>query len=133
MTLVVDSSVILAALLQGGASSGRWAENVVTSDALAAPHHLHAEVAGVLRRRTLAGEISDEVASTAYAALLAMTFELHPYEPFALRVWELRHTVTVKDAWFIALAEWLEAPLATLDMRLTRAPGPRCQFVTPGA
>ncbi len=35
------------------------------------------------------------------------------------------------DACYVALAELLGAPLVTLDRRLTRAPGPRCVFLTP--
>jgi|GEM_PF-6387736 hypothetical protein len=34
------------------------------------------------------------------------------------------------DAWYVALAESLGATLATVDMKLSAAPGPRCAFVT---
>ncbi len=54
-----------------------------------------------------------------------------PYEPFADRVWQLRHSVTPYDAWYVAIAEAFEVPLATLDHRLANAPGPRCSFSTP--
>ena len=37
-------------------------------------------------------------------------------------------TVTPADAWYVALAESLDAPLATLDDRLSRAPGCQCAF-----
>ena len=47
------------------------------------------------------------------------------------RVWELRSTVTAYDAWYVALAETLDATLATLDEKLSRATGPRCAFVVP--
>jgi predicted nucleic acid-binding protein len=130
VTLVADSSVVVAALVQRG-SEATWAEEVLSSDSIAAPAVLHSEVATVLRRRMLAGEMSDDLATGAYIRLLAQTFDLHDYEPLATRIWELRHTVTIKDAWFVALAESLNAPLATLDLRLTRAPGPRCRFLTP--
>jgi len=130
MTLVVDSSVVLAALLSEGAD-GAWAESLLASEVLVAPHQLHAEVAGVLRRRTLAGEITDVTGSAAHAALLAMSFDLYSYEAYAPRIWQLRHTVTIKDAWYVAIAESLGVSLATLDLRLTRAPGPRCEFLTP--
>jgi predicted nucleic acid-binding protein len=56
--------------------------------------------------------------------------DLFPYDPFADRVWELRQNVTAYDAWHVALAESLSAPLATLDGRLRRAVGPRCSFLT---
>jgi hypothetical protein len=51
--------------------------------------------------------------------------ELFAYEPFAPRVWELRQNVTAYDGWYVALAELLGATLATLDVRLTKAAGPR--------
>jgi predicted nucleic acid-binding protein len=46
-------------------------------------------------------------------------------------VWELRENVTAYDGWYVALAESLGARLATLDVRLTKASGPRCAFTTP--
>lgn len=39
--------------------------------------------------------------------------------------------VTAYDAWYVALAESLDAKLATLDWRLARTPGCRCPFETP--
>lgn len=59
--------------------------------------------------------------------------ELFPYAPFASRVWELREDVTCYDAWYVAIAEALSAPLATLDARLANAPGPRCRFAVTAA
>ena len=130
MTLVVDASVVVAALVDGG-PDGAWAEEVLLRDHLAAPHLLPVEVANMLRRATLAGHLSADTASLAHADLLALPLELFPYEPFAPRVWDLRTTVTSYDAWYVALAETLSAPLATLDERLAKAPGPTCEFVLP--
>lgn len=130
MTLVADASVVAAALVDSG-PDGRWAEGVLMSDHLAAPHLMPVEVANILRRALLAREISDDTASLAHADLLALNVELVPYEPFAERVWGLRANVTAYDAWYVAVAEALEAKLATLDARLRRATGPRCRFVTP--
>lgn len=92
-----------------------------------------AEAASVLRRATAAGEISADVAAMAHADLLDLRVEYFPYAPFASRVWELRRNVTSYDAWYIALAEFLGSKLATLDLRLARAAGPFCGFVTPPA
>lgn len=39
--------------------------------------------------------------------------------------------MTVFDAAYVALAEALDAPMMTLDLRLARASGPRCSFLTP--
>jgi predicted nucleic acid-binding protein len=128
VTLVVDASMVVAALVDSGAD-GRWAEPLLTSDSLAAPHLIMAEAANILRRSALAGAISAEQASLAHADLLDLRVELFPYAPFASRVWELRENVTCYDAWYVAIAEALNAPLATLDARLAKAPGPRCRFM----
>jgi len=74
---------------------------------------------------------SADTAALAQADLLSLRVELFAYEPFATRVWELRENVTTYDGWYVALAESLNAKLATLDLRLTKATGPRCAFVTP--
>jgi predicted nucleic acid-binding protein len=98
---------------------------------LFAPHLLPAEVANVLRRSVGASLVSTEVAALAHADLLDLPIELVPYEPAGPRVWELRSNLTAYDAWYVGVAELLEAPLATLDHRLARAAGPTCPFVTP--
>jgi predicted nucleic acid-binding protein len=46
-------------------------------------------------------------------------------------VWELRHAITSCDAWYVAVAEAFELPLATLDERLPKAKGAACDFLTP--
>jgi predicted nucleic acid-binding protein len=128
--MVVDASLVVAALIDDG-NDGRWAEQQLRSKQLAAPHLMLVEVANILRRSVLAGDISDNVGTLAHADLPLLRIELFPYEPFAERVWELRGNLTAYDAWYVALAESLRMPLATLDRNLARAPGPRCTFVVP--
>jgi predicted nucleic acid-binding protein len=130
VTAVVDASVVVAALIDDG-PAGRWAEELLASTPLAAPHLMPVEAANILRRAALAGDVSDDIASLAHADLLAVGVELFPYELLAERIWELRGAVTAYDGWYVALAESLKAPLATLDARLVRAPGPRCKFIGP--
>ena len=130
MTLVVDSGLVVAALVDSG-PVGTWADELIASDDLAAPHLMQVEAANVLRRAAIAGEISADVATLAHADLLSLRIELFAYEPFAPRVWELRENVTAYDGWYVALAESLGSKLATLDVRLTKATGPRCAFETP--
>ena len=57
MTVVVDSSVVVAALLDQG-PVGSWAEALLLSGPLAGPHLLPAEVANILRRAVAAGNTS---------------------------------------------------------------------------
>lgn len=127
--LVVDSSVVVAALVDDD-DVATWSEDVLDGD-VSAPHLMPVEVAHVLRRMEREGEIGPDVAALAHRDLLVLKVELFPYAALGERVRELRHTVTSYDAWYVALAEDLGVPLATLDGRLARAPGPRCAFVTP--
>ncbi len=128
--LVVDASLVVAALIDSG-KDGTWAQDVLADGQLAAPHLMPVEVANILRRATLSGQISADSAALAHADLLALPIQLFPYGPFADRVWELRANLTSYDAWYVALAETLDAKLATLDLRLSRAQGARCLFEIP--
>jgi predicted nucleic acid-binding protein len=130
VTVVVDASVVVAALVDNGAE-GRWAEEVLASDDLAAPHLLPVEVASILRRLALHGEISEDAAALAHADLLDLRVALFPYLLHGWRAWELRHNITTYDAWYVALAVSLDVELATLDARLAQAPGPQCRFRLP--
>jgi predicted nucleic acid-binding protein len=128
--LVVDASVVVAALT-GAATHGAWALQTLADAHLAAPDLLPFEVANVLRRHQAHGALSPDVATLAHTDLLDLVVELFPYEAIADRVWELRGSLPSYDASYIALAERLDAPLATVDARLTRAHGPNCRFMTP--
>ena len=130
MTIVVDASVVVAALIDRGAV-GVWAETMLASGPLAAPHLMPVEAANVLRRAALTGDISADVASLAHEDLVSLRLELFPYSACASRVWELRSNITAYDGWYVALAETLGARLATLDTRLSRAAGTRCEFALP--
>lgn len=132
MTLVVDASLVVAALVDDG-RDGRWAESMLMAEPLAAPHLMPVEVAGILRKAVLNGDISPDVAALAHADLLMLPVEFFPYEAVAPRVWELRENLTAYDAWYVALAEALASPLGTLDRKLSRAPGVRCTFQLPPA
>jgi predicted nucleic acid-binding protein len=129
MTVVIDASTLVAALVDSG-PAGRWAETLLTAD-IAAPHLLPVEVANVLRRAVKSREITDDIASLAHADLLDLRVELVAYDVVAGRIWELRHSLTAYDAWYVAVAELLDAPLATLDRRLLNSPGPTCSFQAP--
>jgi predicted nucleic acid-binding protein len=131
VTIVVDSSVVVAALVDGG-PDGEWARAGLRGEALAAPAHLHVEVSAVLRRSVLGRVLGRDVASLAHRDLVQLPLITFPFEPLADRVWALHPTVTAYDAAFVALAEELGVPLWTLDRRLARVSGPRCRFRVPG-
>ena len=130
MTTVVDASVLVAALVDSG-PEGMWAESVIAQDSLASPELALVEASNILRRLERAGQISRTEATGAHADLLRLDMEMFPFAPFAQRVWALRDNLTCYDAWYVALAEALDCPLATLDRRLSRASGPSCKVIVP--
>ena len=129
--MVVDASVVVAAVVDSG-PVGAWAAAMFRSRN-AAPQLMPAEAANILRRSVLRQTLSADAAAVAHAELVESPISLHPYWPFADRIWALRNNLTSYDAWYVALAESLGVPLATLDGRLTRAEGPQCEFLTPRA
>lgn len=131
MTVVVDASVVVAALLDEG-DAGPWAAQVLTGD-LVAPDLMLVEVTRAIRRAVLDGTITDGQGTDLVLQAWELPVTTVPFAPEARRVWELRRTVAVADAVYVAAAERLAAPLATADRRLSRASGPRCRFLLPPA
>jgi predicted nucleic acid-binding protein len=129
LSVVVDSSVLVAALVDTG-PHGTWAEEVLSSGSLHAPELARVEATNILRRLEMARQLTTAEANAAHDDLMQLNVELFPFDPFADRIWELRHSVTSYDAWYVALAEALRLPLATLDRRLPLAKGVSCRFLT---
>ncbi len=85
----------------------------------------------MLRRFELAGRISSETAALAHSDLLDLPVQLWPYAALALGSWQLRGSLTLYDAAYVALAAQLAVPLVTLDRRLARAASSSCEVVVP--
>jgi predicted nucleic acid-binding protein len=131
LSTVVDSSVLVAALVDTG-PRGAWAETVLAGGSLYAPELARAEATNIFRRLERVKLITTSEANAARNDLMQLDIDLFPFEPFADRIWELRHNVTSYDAWYVALAEALKLPLATLDEPLSKSNGVTCEFLTPG-
>ena len=129
--VVVDASTLIAATCDDG-PEGAWAEALLETSGFVAPYLVLVEAANVLRRLEQSKHLTRLEAPVAHEDLLQLDIELLPYEPFANRAWELRANLTSYDAWYVAVAEMTDLPLATLDHRLARAAGPECRFITPG-
>ena len=127
---VIDASIFISALV-GLDQDSKWAESEISDIPLSCPELALAEATNILRRMEASGRISSLDAAKAHAELLQLDVELYPFTPFAERIWELRGNLTSYDAWYVALAETLDLPLVTLDLRLSRASGPRCEFIVP--
>jgi predicted nucleic acid-binding protein len=132
LSIVIDSSVLVAALVDSG-PHGDWAEEVLAGGFLQAPELIRAEATNIFRRLERAKLITTPEANAAHDDLMQLNIELFPFESFAGRIWELRHNVTSYDAWYVAIAEALKLPLATLDGRLAKSPGVGCEFLTPAS
>lgn len=124
---VVDASVLVDAF-SGRGQRGRRAYRSLAGRELIAPAHIDLEAISAWRRHVRVGHMSAEAASTAISHLRSLPVRRIPHEMLVDRIWELRENLTVADAAYVALAEDLEVPLLTADARLTRAPGPRCEF-----
>jgi predicted nucleic acid-binding protein len=130
LSIVVDASVLVASLVDAS-PRGTWAEEIVATGSLHAPVLARVEATNILRRLERARKVSTSETNAAQDDLMDLELLQFSFDPFAERVWELRHTLTSYDGWYVALAEALSLPLATLDEHLTKASGPACDFLTP--
>ncbi len=122
---------MLAAALIDSGPHGAWAENTLARGSLYAPQLARVEATNIFRRLERAKTITTPEANAAQDDLMLLDMELFSFEPFADRIWELRHNVTSYDAWYVALAEALKLPLATLDQALSKSKKVTCEFLTP--
>ena len=98
-------------------------------DGMHVPHLLDVEVAHVLRRLVLTGELSTPDAEFAVEALAQLRLDRHAHILLLPRVWELRNSLSAYDAVYVALAEALNTPLITCDAKLSRSHGHRANIV----
>jgi predicted nucleic acid-binding protein len=121
--IVLDASAVVEIVL--GTAIGRSLADRIAPATLGlhSPHLLDVEVAQVVRRYLLAGQVTEGRARRAIEHLLALDIERHSHDPLLPRIWALRANLTAYDTAYVALAEALRAPLLTLDQRLVSAAG----------
>jgi len=124
--IVIDASVLSNALADDAADGQRARGELRRASGLAAPDLVDVETIAVLRKRWLAGGISDERFAATVEDLEDLELERYPTLPLMRRAYELRANVTAYDAAYVALAEALGCELLTGDRRLSKATGPRC-------
>lgn len=106
--------------------AGALTRERLAREQLVAPEILGLEVLSTWRRLRRHGLLPLGRAAKDVADLSRLPVQRAPHRPLLGRCWELRDTVTVYDAVYLALAEALAVPLLTADARLARAGGPRC-------
>ena len=124
--IVLDASILANVIGDDGADGRRARSEVRSAGEMAAPDLVDVEAVAVLRKRWMAGTVSDIRFAEAIDDLQAIGLERYPALPLMRRSYDLRANVTAYDATYIALAELLDCELLTGDRRLARAHGPRC-------
>lgn len=125
--LVVDAAILID-IVTGTPTGATHRDRLRIDDDQAAPEVVDVEVFGVIRRRYLLGRLDRTAAMLAVEGLHDWSGERFTHQPFLSRAWELRHNVRGWDAFYVALAEALDATLLTTDTRLARAKGPQCDI-----
>jgi len=125
--IVVDASV-LATALADDESDGDAARARLRGASLVAPELIDLETASVIRRQFRAGTLSERRARLALADLVDLPLRRESHRHLLARCWELRAKLSVYDAAYVGLAETLGVVLLTADVRLSEAPGPRCEI-----
>ncbi len=128
---VTDASVFVDALVGFGPHGDRARDELRGHSVLQVPAIFGAEATAAVRALVLRGALDPVRAATAVEQVRTVRAVQYPFEPFSGRIWQLREAVTVYDAWYVALAEWLGTDLVTADERLMGAPGPRCPVRPP--
>lgn len=125
--IVADASMIVRGLEADGA-----ARRFLMEDEIRIPHLADSEIVHALRAQVRRGRVSAQDAESRLLLWQRIGVRRHPVISLLPRVWALRDSLSAYDATYVALAEALECPLATCDLRVARAPGPRCEIIPLG-
>lgn len=124
--IVIDASVLANVVGDDGNDGQRARLEFRNAADVAAPDLADVQTVAVLRKRWIAGTVSDQRFAAAVEDLEQLEIDRYPALRFMRRAYELRANVTVYDAAYVALAETLGCELLTADQRLANASGPRC-------
>lgn len=118
--LVLDASALVD-LLAGSERAAQVRQRLHEADALAAPDLVTVETASALHRLARAGVLTEAEADRALSAMASLPIRPVPHAAVLETAWALRHAVRIADAFYVAVALHLRAPLLTTDARLSRA------------
>jgi predicted nucleic acid-binding protein len=124
--IVIDASVLANVVGDDGSDGQRARREFRDAGNVAAPDLVDVETVAVLRKRWIAGTVSDDRFAAAVDDLEQLDLDRYPTLRFMRRAYELRANVSAYDSTYVALAETLGCELLTGDGRLAHASGPRC-------
>jgi predicted nucleic acid-binding protein len=120
--IVVDASALVDILLEE--PPNRLLVNRLGSvTEMHVPHLVDVEVLSVVRRLEARGALTSVQAELALKRFGQLPLHRYPHNALSARVWELRQSLTAYDGQYVALAEALELPLVTCDLKLANAHG----------
>lgn len=117
--LVVDSSALIDYLVAG--SPGSPFSAVFRGSDLHVPDLCDVEIVSALRHPVLAGGMAAGTMQLLLLDYAELPLRRHRHLPLVGRAFELRENFSASDAMYVALAERLDASLATSDGGLARA------------
>lgn len=123
--IVIDASTLVELLLNTRRAVAIAKRIGSAGETLHVPALVDLEATSALRTLENQGQISTSDVTRAVTDLLALPITRYPHEPLLARIWQLRGNVTPYDAAYVALAEYLGAPVITCDAKLAAAPGHR--------
>jgi predicted nucleic acid-binding protein len=124
--LVIDASALVDLLL-GEAASGRIA-NRLERNSLHAPAHIELEVLSAFGRIERSGQLASADVDLRLRAAESVVIQRHALERLSAGAWRRRQSLRIADAFYVELADQLDVPLITTDLRLTRAT-PRAEAI----
>lgn len=127
--IVLDSSATVH--LFANLARADWVRGQLQRESIHAPYLLDVEVANALRNLVARGDLAQADARHALEDYADVALRRYPHTLFLARIWQLRTHLSAYDALYVALAEALDAPLVTTDLRLARSHGHRARIVAP--
>lgn len=130
--IVLDASALVEVVL--GLPHSRWVlTTIAEADEVVAPAHQLVEVASAVARLERAGTLTPDVAEAAVTEAARLPQRAVSLDArLVARSFTLRGSLRVADAFYVALAERLDAVLVTTDERLARSAAP-CRLASPAS
>ncbi|HEY5223468.1 MAG TPA: type II toxin-antitoxin system VapC family toxin [Microbacteriaceae bacterium] len=126
--ILVDASAIVDVITESPTSKRVLA--CMRDQDLIAPEIIDVEVCSAMARLERSGIITSAEADSALALYRELPLHrVRHYDPMSV-AWQRRHSVRIADAFYVACALAVDAPILTLDQRLIRSAPEGVRFVS---